>query len=161
MSELDCEGYKKLLKAVENDEAKGAWHDYRAKLQWIVDRATHYAEKAGVSAEEILDLWESRRDYWYMNYYQECNQPEIKGDRVKVFDSADHFRESVGNAGFRCPSCKGVTRSPYECDTGIAHNGSVCNWKAYGLLGHLGRGVEVLTLEDLRLHSIFKPVSWE
>ena len=40
-----------------------------------MDRAKHYSEQSGKSVEHILKVWEENRTYWYMNYYQECNQP--------------------------------------------------------------------------------------
>ena len=50
-------------------------HKYCDKYKWVIDRAKHYAEKTGKKYEEIIDIWESNRTYWYMNYYQDCNQP--------------------------------------------------------------------------------------
>jgi hypothetical protein len=81
-----CEGYKKLLAAVEYDEAHNSKaHDYRAKLAWVVDRAKHYAERTGLDASDILDKWEEGRPYWYMNYYQDCEQP-LLDEKVRVFN---------------------------------------------------------------------------
>lgn len=165
----ECEGYKKLLAAVEHDEQKNARnHDYRGKLAWIVDRAKHYAEKTGLTAEEILDAWESRRNYWYMNYYQDCDQPEINGDNVVVFETKDDLLNSIGKAGFRCPYCNGVSTSPYECNSGVKVQlinsdvtDSVCNWKAYGLFGHMGKGVYVFVKHECTGENMFKPVAWE
>lgn len=159
---LDCEGYRKLLASVERDEARGdKWHDYRGKLAWAIDRAKHYAEKTGLTPETILDAWESKRDYWYMNYYQESCQPEIKADQVKVFETVADLLESVGNTGFRCPACKGVSKSPYECTTGIKTAGEVCDWQVYDLFGHIGRGISVFVKEKVAVQSIFMPVAWE
>lgn len=162
------DGYKKLLAAVEKDESKGSTHNYRAKLAWVIARAQHYADKTGLSAASILDAWEERRDYWYMNYYQECNQPEIKGDSVRVFETIESMQESIGKAGFRCPNCKQVSTSPYACDSGamvelMNHPGekNPCNWKVYGLFGHMGQGVYVFVKEKVTGQNIFKPVAWE
>ncbi len=59
----NCEGYKKLLSAVEHDEKKSpGTHSYRDKLDWIVSRARHYAEKTGLSATDILDSWENQEE---------------------------------------------------------------------------------------------------
>ena len=115
-----CEGYKKLKAAVEHDEKTSpGFHDYRAKLTWAVERARHYAEKTGLKAEDVLDAWEKGRDYWYMNFYQDGNQPEIKGDAVRVFETLDDMMASVGESGFRCPRCGGVSKNPYTCDSGV------------------------------------------
>lgn len=56
---------------------KCCFHKYCDKFKWVIDRAKHYGEKLGTPWEDILDSWESDRDYWYMNYYQECNQPTM------------------------------------------------------------------------------------
>ena len=165
----ECDGYQKLLAAVEADETKSSgFHDYRAKLRWIVDRAQHYAEETGLSAADILDAWEAHRNYWYMNYYQEANQPEIKGDAVRVFATAEEAQQSIGETGFRCPYCKGVSRSPYQCDSGklvelMDHPGVEfpCDWKSYGLFGTLGEGAHVFLKDQMRVESVFMPVAWE
>ena len=44
--------------------------EYCGKFKWVVDRAKHYAEKTGLTFDEILKGWEEKRNYWYMNYYQ-------------------------------------------------------------------------------------------
>lgn len=51
------------------------FHKYCDKYKWAMDRANHYAEKTGKSVEEIIEIWESDRSWWYMNYYQDGNQP--------------------------------------------------------------------------------------
>lgn len=159
---LDCDGYRKLLAAVERDEKESSgFHDYRAKLAWIVARTKHYAEKTGLTAEAILDAWEKDRTYWYMNYYQESQQPEIKGN-ARVFETVEDLRKSIGNAGFRCPACGGVSKSPYTCDTGKNMSpGKVCDWKSWGLLGTMGKGASVYVKSELRGSNIFMPVAWE
>ena len=67
-------------------------HKYCDKFKWVIDRAKHYGEKLGIPWEDILDSWESHRDYWYMNYYQECNQPTILSGNVRVFDTVEDLR---------------------------------------------------------------------
>jgi hypothetical protein len=168
----ECAGYKSLLAAVEKDEGSDHSrhaHNYRGKLQWVVDRANHYAEKTGLDAADILDAWESKRSYWYMNFYQEASQPKIEGDAVRVFDTTEDLLASIGSMGFRCPYCKGVSRSPYKCDSGVelellesgAPKTGVCNWKVYGLFGHLGRGIYVFVKSELKGENVFMPIAWE
>jgi hypothetical protein len=53
-------------------------HKYCDKYKWVIERAKYYAQKTGVPYEEIIEAWEENRSYWYMNYYQDCNQP-LKG----------------------------------------------------------------------------------
>jgi hypothetical protein len=152
MSIQECDGYKKLLAAVERDEEKSpGFHNYRKTLQWAVDRAEHYAEKTGLSAADILGAWEERRNYWYMNYYQDVNQPRIESDAVRLFDTLEDLKSSLGKSGFRCPSCKGVSDSPYEC--------AACGWKVYGVF-KIG-GVTIFVKSELRQELVFMPIAWE
>jgi hypothetical protein len=156
MNITECTGYKKLLAAVERDEQKSPGvHNYRGKLAWVIARAEHYAEKTGLSAIGILDAWENRRNYWYMNYYQDANQPEIKIDKVRVFDTVEDLKAAVGAGQFRCPSCGGISGNPYECNAGE------CDWKSYGLFRTLGKGAYVFVKSELRGQEIFMPVQWE
>lgn len=153
----ECDGYKKLLAAVECDEKRSPnLHDYRGKLNWVVARSEHYAEKTGISAASILDAWESRRDYWYMNYYQDSMQPEIQGNKVRIFNTVEEANSSIGKQGFRCPKCAGISTDPYECNAK-----DECDWKSYGLFRTAGKGVYVFVKSELRGQEIFMPVAWE
>lgn len=161
-------GYIKLSEAVKADCSKyggifhpegcvqcggKCFHRYCDKFKWVIDRAKTYGEATGLNWEEILDSWEEDRGYWYMNYYQDSNQPEIKGGKVKVFGTLEEFRNAIGDTKFRCPSCGKVTADPYECKS--------CGWKVYGFLGDLGKGVFVYVKEKLKGENIFMPISWE
>lgn len=163
-----CEGYKKLMADAQKDRDK--YHDdhgrdYFAKVQWAVDRAQHYAEKTGIPASVILDTWENNREYWYMNYYQDANQPLINGDRVRVFETLDDYLAAVGNLGFRCPRCGGVSSDARTCDSGVEiepYDGrGPCDWKAYGLLGTMGNGLYVFVKELVGGEGIFMPLAFE
>lgn len=134
---------------------KRCFHRYCDKFKWAIDRAKHYEEKTGIPWEQILDSWESRRDYWYMNYYQDCNQPEINSDRVRVFDTLEDLKASIGDKGFRCPSCGKISKSPYECTA------EGCDWKVYGLFKDLGKGVFVFVKEKIAGETMFMPIAWE
>lgn len=159
---LDCKGYRKLAASVEKDEKESpGFHDYRGKLEWVVARAKHYADKTGLTPEAILDAWEKDRTYWYMNYYQDCNQPSIASDKVRVFETVADLLASIGKPEFRCPNCGTVSKSPYACDSGVEAYGKVCDWKVYGLFGHMGKGVAVFVKEKLRIENLFMPVAWE
>ena len=48
-------------------------HKYCDKFKWVIDRAKAYGEATGLNWEDVLDGWETDRNYWYMNYYQDCN----------------------------------------------------------------------------------------
>lgn len=137
-------------------------HKYCDQFKWVIDRAKHYGEALNIPWEEILDAWEADRNYWYMNYYQESNQPAINSESVRVFDTLDELRASVGTKGFRCPCCGGISSDPYECNSGIVRDdGKVCDWKVYGLFRGLGKDVFVYCKDKLRGNRIFMPVAWE
>lgn len=128
-------------------------HDYCGKFKWILDRAKHYADVLGTSQESVLKDWENARSYWYMNYYQDCNQPLIKN--VKVFDTIELLKESIAGKGFRCPKCNGISTDAYKC---TCEN---CDWKSYGLFGTMGKGVDILVKSNMKTSHIFFPVAWE
>jgi len=176
----DSDGYLRLKASVMEDCSRGedcfnpdgcnkqqgcikCFHRYCDTFKWVIDRANHYSEKLGIPATQILDSWEKSRDYWYMNYYQNCNQPLIETDQVRVFDTVDDMLKAFGEPKFRCPFCGGISSSPYECNSGltveIIGQTSVCNWKVYGLF--LGKGIYVFCKDKLRGETIFMPVAWE
>jgi hypothetical protein len=143
-------------------DGKRCFHDYCNKFKWVIERAKHYAEKLGLNWEDILDSWEADRTYWYMNYYQESNQPEINGDKVKAFETVDEMLKSIGDKKFRCPACGGISTNPYECNSGLEMSkGKICDWKVYGLFGDMGKGVFVYCKDKLKGQTIFMPIAWE
>jgi hypothetical protein len=158
---LDCAGFRKLV--AEYQECAKREPDrsgYRTKLDWIVARARHYAEQTGLDAAAILDAWEARRTYWYMNYYQDAGQPLI-GEGCRVFATVAELLADIGKGGFRCPACAGVSRSPYECKTADKIPGVECDWKVYGLFGHMGKGISVFVKDKMQVEAIFMPIAWE
>lgn len=162
---IEQTGRESLRKAVQFDIDKKRTFSTEAQLwekyDWVIKRAEHYAEKTGLHPDEILNAWEEQRDYWYQNYYQEANQPEITADTVRVFENVEELLNSIGDQGFRCPSCEGVSKKPYSCSSGVEINGKVCDWKAYGLFGTLGKGITVFVKDKVRIETIFMPIAWE
>lgn len=168
----ESKGYKKLLASVSYDiEGKGCTandcgcnnnrkcgRDYCDKFKWVLDRAEHYAEKLNMDVCDVLDNWEEQRGYWYMNYYQDCNQPIIDGS-VFVFDTNEDVIKSIGDKGFRCPNCKGISTHPLECNSGIKIKEKECDWKSYGLFSL--NLVTVVVKKPFSVSHIFKPVNWE
>ncbi|MEG1894665.1 MAG: hypothetical protein RR162_00395 [Oscillospiraceae bacterium] len=141
------------------------FHNYCDKFKWVVERAKHYEEKLGIPWEEVLSSWEKDRSYWYMNYYQDGNQPLIEGEHVRVFDTLEEFLSSVSDKRFRCPACGGISSNPYECNSGLVtgkgKSAKPCNWKVYGLFGDMGKGCYVYIKDKVKGERIFMPVSWE
>lgn len=154
--EITKKGYESLMAACQIDVNKGDnTHNYREKVNWVIERAKHYAEKMNVNWESVLEAWETNRAYWYMNYYQDSRQPLIKGDKVKVFEDIEDFKKQVNNLGFRCPSCKKISSNPQECSQ------PNCDWKSYGLFGTLGNGLTIILKDDLTPLEIFMPIAFE
>lgn len=135
----------------EGCPSKGeCFHNYCDKFSWTIDRAKHYGEKTGEQWENILDAWEKDRDYWYMNYYQESNQPIISNiDRI--FDNLKEVKKSIGSS-FICPNCKQIVNDPRSC--------SSCEWSAGGFLGTMCNGATFYVKETKLRYEIFWPVAW-
>lgn len=128
------------------------------KFKWACDRAYFTAKATGLDWKDVLAAWEKNRlserfPSWYMNYYQQCNQPAIGGENVFVFNDLDEFKAAVGSKGFICPNCGNVSDNPYECDSGE------CDWKSYGLFGTMGKGAYVFLKDAMRGQGIFMPVA--
>lgn len=144
----------KVKKDCEHKEDYSSQCDYCKKFDWIIDRAKKYEKYTGLPWEKILSSWEKQCNYWYMNYYQEANQPENKEDGYfRVFETIDELKESVGTEGFICPACSHISKNPYECDK--------CNWNICGLLGDLNKGNYIFCKDKVLGEKIFRPVTWE
>lgn len=131
---------------------KSCFHYYCDKFKWVIDRAKHYEEKLGIPWNEILDSWEEDRSYWYMNYYQDCNQPEIDSKNVRVFETLEDFKKSAVHSEYICPSCGEESEDAYVCKK--------CGWNVNGLFGDLGKGVFVYIKDKRKGDTIFMPKAW-
>lgn len=84
-------------------------HRYCDKYKWVLDRAKHYNELTGKPVEKVIEAWENARTYWYMNYYQECNQPHLENNAFLFYDDwVDMLNKRFGsfsNWTFKCPNC--------------------------------------------------------
>lgn len=146
----------------QKKDGKNCFHAYCNKFKWTIDQSKHYGEKLQLNWEDVLASWEEDRSYWYMNYYQDSNQPTIKGDGVRTFETVQEMLESIGDKEFRCPCCEGISSNPYVCNSGQPMSkGKTCDWKVGGLFGDLGKGVFVYCKDKLRGETIFMPLSWE
>lgn len=114
---------EKLTAYAENGPACERTCEFCEKFKYAIDRAKEYGEKLNIPWEEIIASWEEDRSYWYMNYYQESNQPPIGDKKTFVFESIEDMRSKIGDK-FICPACKKVGNNPYECS---------CGWTSYGL----------------------------
>lgn len=129
---------------------------------YLRNKLDEYSNSLNIPQEEILKSWEEDRTYSAINYYQEANQPSIKADKVKVFESVEEMLQEIGEKKFRCPSCNGISTNPYSCNSGEEMSkGKTCDWKVYGLFGDLGKGTFIYIKDKLKGETIFTPVSWE
>ncbi len=157
------EGYKELLKLVEADSTGGDGIRYKKHFDWIIKRAKHYQLVSGIPYQEILTKWMEKMNYWYINYFQDANQPLIivSGD-FKVFENKEEAKNSFKGKGFRCPACGEISTDPNACNSGHKdEKGKVCDWKAYGLFGTLGKGATIFIKDILQVVDIFMPIAWE
>lgn len=117
------------------------FHDYCGKFKWIMDRAEMYAKLTGKTKEEVVEAWENQRTYWYMNFYQESNQPEIKLDGMKIilFDDwtktlEQKFGKDSKGWKFKCASC-GNIQSPQDfIDAGFIEESENAYYNCIGRL---------------------------
>lgn len=156
-------GYASLLAACEHSakECPGRSEEYRRKMEWALERAQQYADRLGTDRETVLEAWEYDRDYWYMNYYQESNQPSLDGNAsVATFDDWEQEGQRLYGADrlawrFRCPACGNVQTMRQFKDAGLVPNlaylhcasrhglggSKTCKWTIFGLLRAVGRYV--------------------
>lgn len=56
--------------------------EFHNKFRWVISRALHYvyhtkSKNPTKALIKLLNEWESKRTYWWLNYYQDCNQPRL------------------------------------------------------------------------------------
>src|SRR5690606_20032443 len=108
------------LKGLARDSWDGKIGEQRAiELEkYLREKLAEYSNALDIPQEEILKSWEEDRTYSAINYYQEANQPSIKADKVKIFETVEEMLKAIGDEKFRCPSCEGVSTNPYLCNSG-------------------------------------------
>ena len=153
-------------------QARNSWDGeigkQRAKdvKKLILEVAENYSKILGFSKVEVIEAIEEKRTYSAINYYQKANFPKLD-DSIAVYENQKELHEKTEpQKGFRCPSCGGVSEDPYACDTGLkTSDNKVCNWKACGLFGTMGKGfrftVKDMFLENPRVEEIFMPIHLE
>jgi hypothetical protein len=83
--------------------ATKCFHDFCGKYAWVIERAKLYADRTGYAMDEVLEIWEEDRSYWYMNYYQEGNQPSKMRGRMAdhaIAELKDHIMKLNKNIEF-------------------------------------------------------------
>jgi hypothetical protein len=75
------DGYKSLKKAYIRDVQNSAHllrkglrgrskEEFRRHFKRAIGLAMHFSHKWQLPLETVLDHWESKRDYWWLNFYQ-------------------------------------------------------------------------------------------
>lgn len=154
------------LKQNARDSWKGQTGEDRAvRLEKCINRFTsEYAEAFNITADQVLEAIESKRNYSAINYYQDGKFPELKD--IRIFDTQSEFLASIPSKQFRCPSCKAISKDPYTCNSGAEMSkGKICDWKSYGLFGCLGEGftftIKESFLEKPFIDTCFMPLEFE
>ena len=167
---------KQLLSQIKKDymcirkykSVKNCAHDYKEStrhIRFVNGITLHYARKLGLTQQEILNALEEKRDYWSANYYQNANQPKIKG-KVKLYNNRSDYLIECPSRKFRCPACNKITTDEQVCNSGKEMSpGKICNWKSFGLFGTLGNGYRFIIkdefLENPQVWEIFMPIELE
>ncbi|EKO3908209.1 hypothetical protein GTU35_001250 [Vibrio fluvialis] len=85
------DGYKSLKAAYMRDVKKAGNEkrpmrnkdEFYKHFQWVINRCIHYAHALNKKPWEVLDDWESKRDYcWWLNFYQDSNQRKIRTESI-------------------------------------------------------------------------------
>lgn len=127
-----------------------------SKLKWVLDRADAYADACKVKRDDVLKAWETKRNYWWLNFYQDCNQPDparMKGTPVVLY--ADWLKEGSRLYGpdmldwrLKCPACGHIQTLREFKDAGVDEENAftccasrfnlgsnkTCKWTTGGLL---------------------------
>lgn len=156
------------------EEARSSWNgkmgEERAENleKYLRNKLEEYSNALGLPQEDILNSWEKERSYSAINYYQEANQPSIKNENVRVFETVEDMNKSITSYEFRCPACGGISTNPYRCNSGAEISkatkkkpAKICDWKVYGLFGDLGKGTFVYCKDKVKGETIFTPLCWE
>ncbi|EIZ1085887.1 hypothetical protein MPI44_004435 [Klebsiella oxytoca] len=139
----------------------------RILVNFIDHMLEQYSETLAVPPGEIIQALESIRSFSAPNFYQEANLPDLGG--VTIYETLADFRTAIPSKKFRCPSCGGVSNSPYDCDaikvTKEYPDGFICGWKSYGLFRTINKGARILILSEFLtkpvVHEIFMPLDIE
>lgn len=139
----------------------------------ILTRVENYSKILGIPKEEILAAFEKNRNVCTVNFYQESNFPLLE-DGILILESIDDFKQKFPSHKSICPACGGVSTDYYECNSGVKRETItgkgknkkktefVCDWKVFGLLGDLGKGIKVIIKDKFLEHPkpilIFKPI---
>ena len=149
-------------------------HDYCGKYAWVLQRAQQYADFLGKTRDEVIAAWEEKRTYGALNYYQNCNQPEIgkaEGLVILKYDDwvnslKDRFGEDSKQWKFKCPNCGGTQSIQDFLDNGVKDPDRQvyfncigrfvadigCDWS----LGGLFKLHKTVVIQDMQIIPVFE-----
>lgn len=169
-------GYTSLKEALDYwvEREPGRADEWKHKFEWALARAQQYADFCGTTRAKVLEAWERKRSYWYVNYYQECNQPDLtKTNGTPIVTLEQWTAEGTRLFGkerldwrFQCPQCKHVQTPREFKDAGLDLNtcfsncasrynlggSSQCKWTTGGLFRTGGKYV---ITPDFNIHLVF------
>lgn len=132
-------------------------------IRFVNGITLHYAKFIGTSQQEILNALEDGRSYWALNFYQRANLPRL--DKIDgIFESLEDFFKHFPSKKYICPMCGGLSSDPQTCNTKLPAKtkSGICDWKAYGLFGCIGKGYSFICKDtfalDPKILTIFKPM---
>jgi hypothetical protein len=149
--------YEEIIEQARQTWA-GSEGDKRAeKVKVILDtRLENYSKVTGFTKDEILQAFEKRRGVNTVNFYQENNLPLLDKGKVHVFQTIKEFQTKFPSHKSICPSCGKESTDFYECSQ------PDCDWKVYGLLRDLGKGIRIIIKDKFLEHPvpelIFTPI---
>lgn len=171
-NENGCDIQTRAVDDPVRSRPKGCFHLYCDQYKWILARAEIYAKKLNMTRDQIIEIWEEHRSYWYMNYYQDGNQPDISDPAKNIMLHDDWGNECIKRFGedprgwkFKCPRCGHVQSGNDFIAAGIKYwqdcytdcigryvKGVGCDWT----LGGLFQIHKLSVLKDGRVFPVFE-----
>jgi len=94
------------MKACVAEEAKrcAKWKQkpdsrYQEAFNFAMNRAKHYAHHLNKTFIEVLEIWEAKRTYNFMNYYSDHNLPKFHSNRKENWGLRRNLK-SIKSDGF-------------------------------------------------------------
>lgn len=112
-------------------------HRFEKTIEWFQTMVKEYAAVLNMDPDEVVRLFETKRDYWWPNYYQPANFPQIASKGfLGVFDTLEDLKKHAHEhwLGFKCPFCGDISWNPSECEHRTKKDGK-CNYTSGGLIG--------------------------
>jgi len=148
----------------KRDSMRGS-KEINKTIRFALGISAHYAHVLKVPHVEILNGMEDNRTYWALNYYKEYKWPRInKVD--EIFETKEDYFAKYLSHKYYCPACGGISDRSDECTALTPANtrSDICDWKAYGLFGCLGKGhmfiVKDLFIKNPHVYNRFRPIEY-